>query len=212
MPNESNRGLTIFLDILLTLEALGIPYAIIGGFAATIYGITRATFDIDIVVNLEEKHIQALANAYPSPRFYADPLQMRNAMRLGTTFNIIDAERGEKADLFPLTMDLRYQPAFDNRVRRLVSLPDIDPFSVWAARVEDVIVGKLMAWQEGRSERHPSDIFEMMLFHHLHTQVVDDFAEAYVDQRAQELGEEVFDLWQLLKTAAREQAANNDAQ
>ena len=212
MPNESNRGLTIFLDILLTLEALGIPYAIIGGFAATIYGITRATFDIDIVVNLEEKHIQALANAYPSPRFYADPLQMRNAMRLGTTFNILDAERGEKADLFPLTMDLRYQPAFDNRVRRLVSLPDIDPFSVWAARVEDVIVGKLMAWQEGRSERHPSDIFEMMLFHHLHTPVVDDFAEAYVDQRAQELGEEVFDLWQLLKTAAREQAANNDAQ
>lgn len=212
MPNEPSRGLTIFLDILLTLEALNIPYAIIGGFAATIYGITRATFDIDIVVNLEEKHIQALANAYPLPRFYADPLQMRHAMRLGTTFNIIDAERGEKADLFPLTMDLRYQPAFDNRVRRLVALPDMESFSVWAARVEDVIVGKLMAWHEGRSERHPSDIFEMMLFHYLHRQATADFAEDYVDQRAQELGEEVFDLWELLKTAAREQAAQNDAQ
>ncbi len=210
MPSKSNPGLTIFLDILLTLESLDTPYAIIGGFAATIYGITRATFDIDIVVNLAEQHIQALANAYPPPRFYADPLQMRNAMRLGTTFNIIDVERGEKADLFPLTMDLRYKPAFDNRVRRLVSLPDMEPFSVWAARPEDVIIGKLMAWKEGRSERHPSDIFEMMLFHYLTVPTQETFAEAYVDQRAKELGEAVFDLWQLLKTAAFEQATEDN--
>jgi hypothetical protein len=29
---------------------------IIGGFAATMYGITRTTFDIDIVVDLKEAH------------------------------------------------------------------------------------------------------------------------------------------------------------
>ncbi|NHZ71962.1 MAG: hypothetical protein GWP17_02620, partial [Aquificales bacterium] len=67
MPKALNPGLNLFLDILLKLESLGIPYAIIGGFAATMYGITRATFDIDIVVNLEEKHIQVLSAAYPSP-------------------------------------------------------------------------------------------------------------------------------------------------
>jgi hypothetical protein len=102
----------LFLDILLALERLEIPYAIIGGFAATMYGITRATFDIDIVVNLEEKHIQALSAAYPSPRYYADPYQMRNAMKIGSSFNI-DSSRGEKADLFPLTMDVRYKPVAD---------------------------------------------------------------------------------------------------
>ena len=32
---------------------------IIGGFAATMYGITRTTYDIDIVVDLKEPHIQA---------------------------------------------------------------------------------------------------------------------------------------------------------
>ena len=61
-------------------------------------------------------------------------------------------------------MDPRYLPAFENRIRQLVDMPNIEPFSVWIARAEDVVVGKLMAWDEGRSERHSADIYEMMLF------------------------------------------------
>lgn len=133
---------------------MDIPYVVIGGFAATMYGITRATYDIDILVNMEEEHIQALAEAYPLPRYYADPEQMKSAIELGSSFNIIDTTRGEKADLFPLSMDPRYRPALENRVKRVVDLPDVEPFAVWVARPEDVIVGKLMAWNEGRSERH----------------------------------------------------------
>ena len=209
MSKTSGSGLNLFLDILLTLERLEIPYAIIGGFAATMYGITRATFDIDIVINLEEKHIQALAAAYPSPRYYADPYQMRNAMEIGSSFNIIDSSRGEKADLFPLTMDLRYKPAFDKRIRRMVDLPGMEPFAVWAARPEDVIVGKLMAWDEGRSQRHGSDIFEMMLSHYLGGETSLDFDEAYVDKQASEISQEAADFWHLLKDAAREESVRH---
>ena len=122
MPRASS-DLNFFLDILRKLEALEIPYIIVGGFAATMYGISRATFDIDIIVNLEEEHIKALAKAYPPPRYYADPHQMRSAMQLGSSFNIIDSQLGEKADLFPLSSDLRYQPAFENRIRRTVDMP-----------------------------------------------------------------------------------------
>ncbi|MEZ4641672.1 MAG: hypothetical protein R3E31_02845 [Chloroflexota bacterium] len=32
---------------------------------------------------------------------------------------------------------------------------------------EDVIIGKFMAWDEGRLMRHIADIYEMMLFHSL---------------------------------------------
>ncbi len=209
MPNMSSPGFNLFLDILLKLEELDIPYAIIGGFAATIYGITRTTFDIDIVVNLEEPHIQALSAAFPLPRYYADPHQMRNAMEIGSTFNIIDSTLGEKADLFPLTMDLRYKPAFENRIRRIVDMPGQEPLSVWAARPEDVILGKLMAWVEGRSERHPADIYEMMVFHYLGGEADLPFDSHYVSEGAKEISQEAADLWDLINQTAKEEAARN---
>lgn len=208
MPNSSPPDLTLFLDILLKLEELNIPYVIIGGFAAAMYGITRATYDIDIVVKMETAHCQALAEVYPPPRYYADPYQMQNAMKIGSTFNIIDTERGEKADLFPLSVDPRYRMALENRIRQAVDLPGLKPFSVWAARPEDVIVGKLMAWDEGRSRRHTSDIYEMLLFYYLGGLAADMVLdEAYVDDRARQMSEEVWALWDLLKTAAQEEAA-----
>lgn len=209
MPNMSNPGFNLFLDILLKLEELDIPYAIIGGFAATIYGITRTTFDIDIVVNLEEPHIQALSAAFPLPRYYADPHQMRNAMEIGSTFNIIDSTLGEKADLLPLTMDLRYKPAFENRIRQIVDMPGQEPLSVWAARPEDVILGKLMAWVEGRSERHPADIYEMMVFHYLGGEADLPFDSHYVSEGAKEISQEAADLWDLINQTAKEEAARN---
>jgi hypothetical protein len=205
----SNPGFNLFLDILHKLEELDIPYAIIGGFAATIYGITRTTFDIDIVVNLEESHIQTLSAAFPLPRYYADPHQMRNAIKIGSTFNIIDSTLGEKADLFPLTMDLRYKPAFENRIRRTVDMPEQEPFSVWAARPEDVILGKLMAWEEGKSERHPADIYEMMLFHYLGGDADLSFDSQYIDSHAKEISEEASDLWALINKTAQEVAKDN---
>ncbi len=206
MPKMSNPGFNLFLDILLKLEELDIPYAIIGGFAATIYGITRTTFDIDIVVNMEEAHIQNLSAAFPLPRYYADPHQMQNAIEIGSSFNIIDSTLGEKADLFPLTMDLRYKPAFENRIRQTVDMSGMStPLSVWAARPEDVILGKLMAWAEGKSERHPADIYEMMLFHYLGGDTDLPFDVQYVSSRAKDISQEAADLWALLDETAQEE-------
>ena len=183
MSSECAPDLSLFIDILRTLEAIGAPHMIIGAFAATVYGVNRVTYDIDIVVDLDESHIQALANAYPLPRYYADPMHMRNVIRLGMMFNIIDTSRGEKADLVPL-------------------------LKVWCARLEDVIVGKLMAWAEERSRRHETDIYEMMVFHYLgvHRPVGEPLDEAYVDDQASKLGREVTELWRSIVDAAHEEA------
>ena len=206
MANEQRPDLGLFLDILHTLENIKAPYMIIGAFAATVYGTTRVTYDIDIVVKLEEKHIQALTAAYPPPRYYADPVQMRDSIEMGIMFNIIDTDRGEKADLVPLTMDSRYHLAFQRRMRQTVEVPGSDPFEVWCARPEDVIVGKLMAWAEGRSRKHETDIFEMLVFHYLETDPTQSmsFEESYVDAQVKELGQEVVEFWKTVKQAARE--------
>ena len=88
MPNPSNPDLLLFLNILFKLEELQIPYMVIGGFAATLYGITRITVDIDIVVEMDAQQIEALAAVYDESRYYADADQMRRAVRHGTSFNI----------------------------------------------------------------------------------------------------------------------------
>jgi hypothetical protein len=208
VPNARTPDLSLFLDILQTLESIGAPYMIIGAFAATVYGITRTTYDIDIVVELSEEHIAALTTAYPPPRYYADPEQMRESIELGIMFNIIDTSRGEKADLVPLTMASRYRQAFQRRVRQTVQVSGTEPFEVWCARPEDVIVGKLMAWAEGRSRRHETDIYEMMVFHYLDVDpaLSPEFDEPYVDAQAQVLGEDVIVLWNTIKHTARQEA------
>ena len=210
MPNnERSPDLSLFLDILHTLEAIGAPYMVIGAFAATVYGVTRVTYDIDMVVDLDEEHIEALAVAYPPPRYYADPVQMRDSIRLGIMFNIIDGSRGEKADLSPLTRASRYRGAFQRRVRQTVEVLGSEPFEIWCARPADVIVGKLMAWAEGRSRKHETDIYEMMVFHYLGVDPEQSaaFSEAYVDGQARTLGAEVLGLWEAIKDAARREAS-----
>lgn len=204
-PRQTS-DLSLFVDILHTLEAMDTPYVIIGAFAATVYGITRATFDIDFIVNLSERHIQALAAHYPPPRYYADPDQMRDSIRLGIMFNIIDSSRGEKADLVPVTMHPRYPQVLAHRVRQQVRAPGEEPFDAWCARREDVIIGKLMAWTEGRSRKHETDIYEMLVFHYLGLDPTVSFDECLVDLEAETLGHTTADFWEAAKKAARQEA------
>jgi len=207
VPAERKPDLSLFLDILKTLERLNAPYMIIGAFAGTVYGITRVTYDIDIVVDLSESHINALSEAYPLPRYYADPEMIRNSIEMGIMFNVIDTNRGEKADLVPLSGTLDYRPAFERRVRQLVEIPGEEPFEVWCARPEDVIFGKLMAWKEGRSRKHESDIFEIMRHHYLEPETENaDLDEREVDQMARNLGTETNDFWQEIKSNAKKDA------
>jgi hypothetical protein len=212
VSSERTPDLSLFRDILQTLEAINAPYMIIGAFAAIVYGSTRATYDIDIIVDLTEEHIQALAAAYRPPRYYADPEQMRRSIEMGILFNIIDSERGEKADLIPLTMDARYRQVFHRRVRQSVEVAGAEPFPVWCARPEDIIFGKLLAWKEGRSRKHETDIYDMLVFHYL---TVDGgqseaFDMAYVDSQARSLGADVTALWDSIKEAALQEAERNE--
>jgi len=208
VPRERTPDLSLFLDILQTLERIDAPYMIIGAFAGAVYGVTRMTFDIDIIVDLQPDHVDALAAAYPPPRYDADPMQMRDSIRLGIMFNIIGTNRGEKADLIPITMVARYREAFGRRVRKRVEIPASPPVEVWCARPEDVIVGKLLAWAEGRSRKHETDIYEMLVFHYLNLDpdTSATFDESFVDAEASAMGAEVCALWERAKAAARVEA------
>jgi len=191
----------LYFEVLRTLEQIRAPYVIIGAFAGTSYGVTRVTLDVDIVVDLKESHIQALAAAFPAPRFYADPDQMRDSIRLGIMFNIIDSSQARKVDLIPVTMKPGYGFALANRIRREISFEASETLPAWFAKPEDVIVGKLMAWQEGRSFKHEVDIRDILTAVHLGDDeaLSTAFDPVYIDRWAASLGQEVELFWQELK-------------
>jgi hypothetical protein len=190
-----------YLEIIATLERLDIPYVIIGAFAGTSYGIIRATYDVDIVVDLQDSKIDLLAESYPGPRYYADPYQMRESIAHGMMFNIIDSTMGDKVDLIPITMQPSYQFALQNRIRREFPLSSETLSSAWFARPEDVIVGKLMAWDEGRSFKHESDIQVILIAikRYDDEEIAASFDLAYIDQWSRRLSEDVAALWEQLK-------------
>ncbi len=194
--------IAFYIEVVKALNAAEAPYMIVGAFGASSYGLNRATFDVDIIVDLNDTHYDALAQHFPSPRYYADPDQMLEGMELGIMFNFIDSERGAKADLVPLSREPEYLEAFARRGQRSFNDEQGNPFTAWCARPEGIIIGKLIAWKEGQSSKHPNDIYALLQF---------DFAGLsdvtidldYVQQRASRLGNDVLTLWLGLVSKAR---------
>ncbi len=191
-----------YVEVVRALDDIDAPYMIVGAFGAISYGLNRGTHDIDIIVDLNESHFDILSERFPSPRYYADPDQMREGMELGIMFNFIDSEEGTKVDLVPLSREPEYQEAFARRIRRTFHDKGDSILEAWCARPEDIIIGKLIAWKEGQSSKHPNDIYALLQF---------DFAGLsdvlidldYVQQRANKLGNDVLTLWLGLVSKAR---------
>jgi hypothetical protein len=197
-----------YVRVVKALDEIGAPYMIVGAFAGSIFGITRATADVDILVDLHDQDFELLSQKFPLPRYYADPEMMRSSTKMGIMFNIIDTQEGVKADLVPLTREPDYQIAFERRVRRafLDETGEI-LFEAWIAQPTDIIIGKLKAWDEGHSNKHPNDIHLILIFclKGLSDDIVDLDAVA---QEASKLGKDALEMWR--QTLASAQAKANE--
>ena len=99
------------------LETLEIPYAVTGGYAVSIWGRPRSTFDIDIIVELFEPKIPALVAALRalSKCGYIDATQIKDACERNAEFNFIHAASGIKIDFWVKTKDLFVQEELKRR-------------------------------------------------------------------------------------------------
>ena len=197
-------AVSFYVQIVKALDEIGAPYMIVGAFGGYPFGITRVTFDIDILVDLREQDFEALSQRFPLPRYYADPEMMRNSTQMGIMFNIIDTNEGIKADLVPLKREPDYEVAFARRVRRNFLDPAGNAFTAWVAQPSDIIIGKLEAWNEGRSDKHPKDIHAMLAFD---LSGSSDLPIDYemVAKEAVRIGPETLDMWNKTLTRAKEE-------
>jgi len=131
-----------------------------GSLVSSLQGEPRATHDVDLVVELPSETAGDLARAFPEPDFHLSEERIREAIRRGSMFNLIEVSSGDKVDFWVLTEDPFDQSRFARR--RSEELPD-GPAQI--SSPEDTILMKLR-WAEksGGSEKQFRDalrVFEV---------------------------------------------------
>lgn len=177
-PLPSVRELRVFLRI---LDRVGLPYALGGSMASSIYGIGRYTRDADITVEPFPGREAALVVAF-GPDFYLSLPAIQDALRRRSSFNIINTRTGFKVDFFIRKEQDFERSAFARRVP--VSMPDAPEEPVVVHSAEDVVLFKLHWYRLGNEliTQQWTDILGVLKVQK------DQLDQSYLDRWAKELG------------------------
>lgn len=157
-----------FKEVIGRLEKAHIPYMLTGGVAVTIWGRTRSTFDIDIVIDLREKDKHKVLELFQKD-FYID----EDAFESDRTFNMIDRVSTEKVDFYPIQEGDLYEEERLNR-RRTIKLLGID---VQVISPEDLILIKLQWFKQSESTRHLEDAESILKISKVDVRYIEKWAE-----------------------------------
>ncbi len=181
-----NEQAGVFQTVLAALEQLQIVYMITGSVASVRYGEPRMTLDMDVILDLTMLQARRLARCF-GPDYYADEAQMTEAIQRRSSFNIIHGASGTKVDCFVIKDSLYDRQALKRR--RCDHLTE--SFTAYFTSPEDNILGKLLYYREGGSEKHLRDIRGIL------RTMKESLDMAYLDRCAVQLG--VSDVWDVLK-------------
>jgi hypothetical protein len=134
------------------LDANGIPYMLTGSLASSMYGIPRATNDIDIVISATREQVLAVVQLFQRVGLTVAQEAAVAALRNKTQFNVIDFPRGLKVDLI-VRKDRDFSVTeFDRRETH-----EVEGMRLTIATPEDVLLAKLEWAKMGDSERQLVD-------------------------------------------------------
>jgi hypothetical protein len=179
--DQNRSNLQGVRDVTRVLERLGIPYALGGSLASSVHGIARYTQDADITVEPFPGKEAQVAAAF-GPDFYLSLPGIEEAVRQGSSFNIINTSTGFKVDVF-VRKDQPFEHAALGR-RTALELPDCPEEPIFVHTPEDIILFKLRWYRLGNemSDRQWADIQGVLK---VQAGKLDD---AYLDRWAADLG------------------------
>lgn len=155
MTLDSNEQLDLLLDLCGRLDQLGIAYMVSGSMALGFFASPRMTRDVDLVVDLEERHVDALCAALAD--FEHDPDEIREAVRKRRMFNVIHPEKVLKFDLI-VRKQAPYRVEEFSRRRQLA----VGERKLWVVSPEDLLLSKLAWGKPTESELQLRDVRELI--------------------------------------------------
>jgi hypothetical protein len=143
-------------------ESAGIAYVVGGSFASSLYGIPRATQDVDIVADLHGDEVDALVGALVG-EFFVDTDAVRDAVRRTGSFNLLHKTTMFKADVFVSPQD-EWSRERLKRARKERFKTSEGPVEVCFSSPEDTLLHKLVWYRLGNevSERQWRDVVGLL--------------------------------------------------
>jgi hypothetical protein len=138
------------------LSAAGVSFMLTGSFALAYYATPRMTRDLDIVVALDERHLQVLVKAFEAD-FYIDADAVRTAVLAERMFNLMHLESGVKVDLIVRKSAEFRQVEFERR--KPIEIANV---RTWIVSCEDLILSKLVWALQSNSELQRRDIRQLL--------------------------------------------------
>jgi hypothetical protein len=146
----------ITLAVVETLEALGVPYMLVGSFSSNLYGIPRSTKDADFVVQLDNVSISSVRDRL-GPGFELDPQMTFETITATSRYRLQHRNSVFQIELFLLSDDAHDRERFARR--RRVPLQGHD---VFVPSPEDVIVTKLRWSKQGARAKDIDDVRDVL--------------------------------------------------
>ncbi|HYY59147.1 MAG TPA: DUF6036 family nucleotidyltransferase [Pyrinomonadaceae bacterium] len=101
------------LDVFASFQKHEVRYVVIGGIAAVLHGVPRATFDLDILIEASTDNAQRLLDALIEANF-ATALQITASELLAHEITVFNDR--VRIDVQTKTPGLRFEDAWQNRV------------------------------------------------------------------------------------------------
>lgn len=157
---NTSELIRVLTPLVEAFEDLLIPYYVGGSVVSSVYGELRNTFDVDVVADIQLKHVVSLVKRLET-EYYIDADMIRDAIRHLSTFNLIYLETMFKVDVF-LPKPRLFTEQERLRARKEVIEEGTRPF--YLSSPEDIILNKLEWYKMGDeiSTRQWNDILGVM--------------------------------------------------
>jgi hypothetical protein len=157
-----SEPILVVARIVQAFDTLGVTYVVGGSLASSVYGVPRATQDVDLVADLKATDTEKLEQLL-SGDFYVDADMIREAIAKRASFNVIHLATMFKADVFIMKPDAWSREEMSRARQEQLDGPN-GAVTIRFASPEDTLLHKLVWFRLGNeiSDRQWSDILGVL--------------------------------------------------
>lgn len=142
-----SEPLLVVARLARTLDDLGIRYLVGGSLASSMYGVPRATQDVDLVADIDPTQAEPFAAALAG-EFYVDAAMIGDAIRRRASFNVVHLATMFKADVFVGRDDAWSREEMSRARAEEIDTPE-GRAAIRFASPEDTLLHKLVRYRRG---------------------------------------------------------------